>query len=144
MWRRSSSAISLSFGVTVGRGRIAVDRAEVALRIDERVTHHPGLRHAHERVVDGTVAVRMVVLQHLTDDAGALVERAVVQQAFAKHRVEDAPLDGLQPIARIRQRATDDDGHRVIDVGRLHDVGDVGGGEFFAGRIHSVGKGVRE
>jgi hypothetical protein len=38
-------------------GRIVVDISEVALRIDERVTHREGLRHPDERVVDGRVAV---------------------------------------------------------------------------------------
>ena len=125
-----------ALGVTVGRGRIAVDGAEVALRLDQLVAHHPVLGEADERVVHGAVAVRVVVLQHFADDARALVERAVVDEAFAEHRVEDAALHGLQAVARVREGAGDDDGHRVIDVGRLHDVRDVGGRELFLVRVH--------
>jgi len=80
--------------------------------------------------------VRVVILEHLADDAGALVEGAVVDEALAEHRVEDAALDGLQAVAGIGQGARDDDRHRVIDVGRLHDVRDVRGGEFFVGGVH--------
>ena len=38
--------------VAHGGGRVVVDRAEVALAVDERVAHREVLRHAHERVVD--------------------------------------------------------------------------------------------
>src|SRR5580693_7795109 len=48
------------FGVAHGRGRIAVDRTEIALPVDERQAHGEILRHAHERVVDRLVAVGMV------------------------------------------------------------------------------------
>ena len=125
-----------ALGVTVGRGRIAVDGAEVALRLDQLVAHHPVLGEADERVVHGAVAVWVIVLQHFADDAGALIKRAVVDEAFPHHRVEDAALHGLQAVTRVREGAGDDDGHRVIDVGRLHDVRDVGGREFFFVRIH--------
>ena len=47
------------FGVAHRRRAVAVDRAEVALTIDERVAQVEVLRHADERVVDGGVAVRV-------------------------------------------------------------------------------------
>ena len=59
-------------GVAVGGGGVAVDRAEVALAVDQRVAHGEVLGHAHHRVVDRAVAVRVVVLEHLADDAGGL------------------------------------------------------------------------
>ena len=128
--------LQAGLSVTVGGRRIAVDRAEVALRVDELVAHDPVLGEAHEGVVNRRVAVRVVVLEHFTDDAGALVERAVVHEALAQHRVEDAALDGLQAVAGVGQGARDDDRHRILDVGRLHDVGDVGRRKFFVGGIH--------
>ena len=48
------------FGVAFGRRRIAVDRAEIALAVDERQPHRERLRHAHQRVIDREIAVRMV------------------------------------------------------------------------------------
>ena len=36
------------------------------------------------------------------------------------HRVEDAAVHGLEPVAHVGQRAADDDGHRVVEVRRLH------------------------
>ena len=61
-----------------------------------------------------------------------------MQEALAEHRVEHAALHRLQAIAGVGQGARDDDRHRVFDVGRLHDVGDVGGGELFVGGVHGL------
>ena len=36
-----------------------------------------GLRQAHQRVVDGEVAVRMVLAHHFADDAGALARGSI-------------------------------------------------------------------
>jgi len=91
------------------------------------------------RVVHGGIAVRVVIFKDFADDAGAFVEGAVVEQTFAQHRVQDAALHGLQAIASVGEGARDDDRHRVLDVGRLHDVGDVGRGEFFVGGVHRRG-----
>ena len=58
-------------GVPHGRGRIAIDRAEVALAVDQRIAHAEILRHAHQRVVNRRVAVRMVLADDFADDLGA-------------------------------------------------------------------------
>ena len=114
-----------ALGVPVGGGRVAVDRAEVALAVDERVAHREILRHADERVVDAGVAVRVVFAEHFTDDLGAFRVGAVVQQAEFAHRVEHAAVGRLQAVAGVGQRAPDDDRHRVVDVGLLHLLADV-------------------
>ena len=127
-----------ALGIAVGGGRVAVHGAEIALGVHERVGHDPGLGHAHERVVNRAVAVGVVSFQHFADDARALRRGAIVQQAFAQHGVKDATLDGLEAVASVRQGARDDDRHRVIDVGRLHDVRNAGGLKFFLFRIHEI------
>ena len=63
-------------GVAHGRRRVAVDAAEVALPVDQRITQREGLSHAHERVVHGRVAVRVIELQHVADERGALAVAA--------------------------------------------------------------------
>ena len=47
--------------VAHGRRRVALDRAEVALAVDQRVAHVEVLRHAHEGGVDDGLAVGVVV-----------------------------------------------------------------------------------
>src|SRR5690606_36032862 len=36
------------------------------------------------------------------------------------HREQDPPVHWLQPVAQVRNRATDDDRHRVIEIGGTH------------------------
>ena len=102
-------------GVTHGRGRIAFDRTEVSLAIDERLAHRPRLRHVHERRVNHRFAVRVIVTARVTANLRALTMLPVREEREIVHRVEDAALRRLQSIARIRQRARDDDRHRVIE-----------------------------
>jgi hypothetical protein len=75
----SSPAISASrrrqlrFGVAVGGGVIAVDVAEIALPVDQRVAQREILREADHRVVDRLVAVRVVLADDVADDARDLL-----------------------------------------------------------------------
>ncbi len=109
-----------ALGVPHGRRGVVARRAEVALAVDQRRAHHPGLREAHQGVVDRGVAVRVVLPHHVADDAGALGEPAVGTVAAVVHRVEDPAVHRLQPVAYVGQRAADDHRHRVVDVGLLH------------------------
>ena len=59
-------------GVAHGGRRVAVDRAEVALAVDERVAQREVLGQADQRVVQGQVAVGVVLAHHLADDRRAL------------------------------------------------------------------------
>src|SRR5262249_23889603 len=71
-------------------------------------------------VVDRGVAVRMEVAHHIADDVRALHVRAPRPVAVRPHRVEDATVYRLQPVAHIRERARDDDRHRVVEEARAH------------------------
>ena len=93
-----------ALGVARRGGRVG-GRAEVAVLVDERRGERERLAHAHERVVDRGVAVRVVVGHHVADDARALHERAVGPQVRVVHRPEDAALHRLQAVADVGQRA---------------------------------------
>ena len=123
-------------GVTHGRRRIAFDRTEVSLAIDERFAHRPGLGHVDERGVNHRLAVRVIVTARVTANLGALPVLPVREEREIVHRIEDAALRRLQPIARIRQRARDDDRHRVIEERPRHFLGDVDQLDFFVRVIH--------
>src|SRR5690625_7591233 len=64
--------------------------------------------------------MRVVLLDHLADDTGALGVLAVTGKTLLVHRVKDAPLYRLQPVTYIRQRPVDDDRHGIIDETRLY------------------------
>ena len=102
-----------------GRG-IVVDGAEVALAVDERVAQGEVLRHPDDRVVDRRVAVRVVLAHDVADDARGLDVGTVRLQAVLVHREQRAAVDGLQAVADVGQRAPDDDGHRVVQIGGAH------------------------
>ena len=71
------------------------------------------------------VAVRVVALHRLADDAGALAGGSGRAQAEVVHRHQDAPLRRLEPVAHVGQRPADDDAHRVGEVAVLQLVLDV-------------------
>ena len=122
--QRTGDAFEAYFGVAHGRRRIAVDRAEVPLPVDQRQAHGEILRHAHQRVVDRLVAVRVILADHVADHARGFAVRLVPLVAVLVHRVEDAPVHWLQPVPRIRQRAGHDHAHGVIEVALFHLLGD--------------------
>ena len=84
------------------------------------------LCEADESIVNRAVAVWVVVLQNFPNHAGTFVEGTVMEKAFAQHGVENTPLHGLEPVAGVGQGAANDNRHRIVDVSRLHDLGDVG------------------
>ena len=93
------------FGVAHRRRVIAVDRAEIALPVDQRHAHRERLRHAHHGVVDRRVAVRVVLAHHVADHAGGLAIRPVRRVAGLLHAVTgcaDAPASArrARPAAR--------------------------------------------
>jgi hypothetical protein len=116
-------------GVTHRCRRVVIYRAEVALAVNEHGAHRKRLRHANERVVDRRIAMRVVVAHHFADDLGGLAVTAVRAQSGLEHAVQDASLHGLQAVAHIGQRASDDDAHGVVEIRLLHLDFDVDGNQ---------------
>ena len=112
------------FGISICRRRIAVDRAEIALPVDQRHAHGEILRHPDHRIVNRLVAVRMIFTDHVTDDARRLDVLLVRRVPLLVHRIQDAAMHRLQAVARIGQRARHDHAHGVIEVGAFHLVED--------------------
>ena len=103
-------------GVAHGGGVIAVDIAEIALPVDQRIALGEILRQPHQRVVDRLVAVRMEIAHHVADHLGRFLERGVGIEPQQPHAVEDAAVHGLEPVARVGQRAVHDGGERVGEI----------------------------
>ena len=123
--QRGGDAGETGFGVPVRRGRVAIDRTEVALAIDERIAQGEILRHADERIVDRGVAVRVELAEDFADDLGALAGGAIGREAHFAHAVEDAAVDGLEAVADVGKGASHDYAHGVIHVRALHLIFDV-------------------
>ena len=112
-------------GVAHGGRWVAVDAAEVTLAVDQEVAHGEILRQAHHRIIDRAIAVGVVLAEDLADDTRALLVGPVVAEAHVEHGVQDAPLDGLEAIAHIRQGTRRDHAHGVIQIRALHLIFDV-------------------
>ena len=96
--------------------RVALDRAEVALLVDEHVARLPVLPEVDERRVDDGLAVRVVVAAGVAADLGALDLLFARRQFEVVHRHEHAALRGLESVAHIGQSAIHDRAHCVGEV----------------------------
>ena len=109
-------------GVAVGGRVIAVDIAEIALPVDQRIADGEVLGEAGKRVVDRLIAVRMEISHRVADDLGAFPEFALGAEPQLLHGVEQPPMHGFQPVAHVRQRAVHDGGERVSEIALLQRV----------------------
>ena len=109
-------------GVAHGGRVIAVDVAEIALPVDQRIALREILREPHQRVVDRLVAVRMKLADDVADDARAFLERRAGIEPQLPHRVEQPPVHRLEAVARVRQRAMHDGGERVGEIALLERI----------------------
>lgn len=95
-------------GVAIGGGIIAIDVAEIALPVDQRIAQREILREADHRVVDRLVAMRMVLADDVADDARAFLVTLRWIELQQPHRPQKTPVNRLQAIAHIRQGSRGD------------------------------------
>ena len=108
------------FRVPHGRGRIAIDRTEIPLTIDQRIAHVEILRQPHQGRINHRFTVRVVVAGSVSTNFRALTIAAVRSEAEIVHRHQDAPLHRLQPVANVGQSARDNHAHRIVEVRLAH------------------------
>ncbi len=114
--QRGGNGRELGLGVSHRGGIIAVDIAEIALSVDERIALREALRQAHQGVVDRLVAMRVVFTDNVADDARAFLEAALGIELQLPHRVQKAPVNRLQPVAHIGERPMHDGGQRIGEI----------------------------
>jgi hypothetical protein len=83
------------------------------------------LGHPDDRIVDGHVAMGMVLTDNIADDPRRFLVGLVPVVVELVHRMKDAPVNGLQAISHIGQRPADDDAHGVVHVGLFHFIFDI-------------------
>ena len=103
-------------GVAHRRGIIAVDVAEIALAVDQRIALGEVLREAHQGIVNRLVTMRMKLADDVADDARAFLERSAGVEPQQPHGVEETAVNRLQSIARIGERAMHDGRERVVEI----------------------------
>ena len=125
------------FGVTVGCGRITVDRSEVALSIpadSAGSTAVPGepTRHTPQDCrEDG-------IYPSLLRRSWRIYASLCWEQPHLLHGVENAAMHRFQSVANIGQRAPDDDRHRVVEIRPPHLFFDIDGYNVQRARVSSL------
>ena len=84
-----------ALGVAHRRGVIAIDIAEIALAVDQRITLREILGEPHQRVIDRELAMRMKLADHVADDAGAFFVAGGRIEPQLLHRVQDSTMHRL-------------------------------------------------
>ncbi len=107
------------FGITHGRSAVAVDRTEVALTVDQHIAHGEILRHPDDGVIHGTVAVRVIFTDYVTDHTGRFFIGLVPVVPQLVHCIQNAAVNRFQAITHIRQSSSYDHAHGVIKIGTL-------------------------
>jgi len=100
-----------------GSGAIAIPAAKIALTINQRVTQGKVLRHAHQCIVGGLVAMRMVFTQNIAHHTGRFHGLGIVAQAHFIHGIQNSPLDRFLTIRTLGQRPALHHRNGVIKVG---------------------------
>jgi len=98
---RSDQAVA-GDAVALG-GRFEVGGAVVAVEVDQRVAQAEGLGHADQGVVDGLVAVRVVLAHDVAGDTGAFHHGAVGAEALIEHVPQDAAVHRLEAVTNVGQ-----------------------------------------
>ena len=80
----------------------------------------------------------MVFTDHVTDDTRGLLIGFVMVVAKFAHGVQHAPVDGLEAVANIGQRAPDDDAHRIVEIGLLHLLFETDKEQFLSHFSHTI------
>ena len=80
------------FGIAHGGRVIAVHGAKVALTIQQGQRHREILRHAHQRVIDRAIAVRVVLTHHVAHGPRGLAVGFVVGVSGLVHGIKNAAV----------------------------------------------------
>ena len=77
----------LRLGVSVSSRWVSIDRTEVSVAVYQRIAQREILCHSHQRIINRSVAVRMVLTQHAADRVCTLTEGFFRVQTVAVHGV---------------------------------------------------------
>ncbi len=83
------------FGIPIGRCRVPVHRAKVAVSVHQGIAHGKILRQANHRVVNRGVAMGMVPAQHRTDGIRRFSVGFIRGKAVFIHRIQNPAVHRL-------------------------------------------------
>ena len=104
------------FGITHGSSGITINGAEVALPVHQGIAHGKFLRHTHQCVVHGRVAMRVIFTDNVTDDTCGFFVRTVVVVGKLVLSKKNTPMNRLKAIARVRDGAPYNDRKGILQI----------------------------
>ena len=93
--------VETHLGVTHGSRAVTVNRAEVTLAINQRVTHCPFLGQTDHGKINRRIAVGVVLTKHVTHNTGRFLVGGIGVVAQLVHAVEYPAVHGLEAVAHI-------------------------------------------
>ena len=103
-------------GIAVGGRVIAVDVAEVALPLHQRIAQREILREADHRIIDRSIAVRVILADNVAHHARRFLVGAGGIELQLAHRPQQTAVDGLEAVAQVRERARGNRRQRIDEV----------------------------
>ena len=108
------------FRVSIGSGRISINRTKVSVSIHQHIPHGKILCKTDHRIIDGGISVRMVVAQDIANAGSRFFKRFIRCQTAFIHRIKDSAVHGLQAVTHIRKSTGYNNRHCIVDIALLH------------------------
>ena len=103
-----TNLLQTSLRISHSGSTISVNRTEVTLTVDQRITHRPVLCHTHQGTIYRRVAVRVILTQYFTYDSGCFFIRFVGCISQFHHSVKNTAVNRLESVSYIREGACHD------------------------------------
>ena len=100
--------------------RTIIERTKVTVPINEWNTKIEGLCESNECVINRGITVRVKLTHDLADHALGLHMTTIRTQTHLVHLKEDATLDRLEAVSRIRKCTRMDNGDGIFEEGTPH------------------------
>ena len=126
------------FGISHGRCSVTFDRTKVSMSVYQRPALLEILRHHNQRIINGTVTMRMIFTHGITDNTGAFTIWAVITDPQFIHIIKCSSLNRFQTISHIRKCTWNNDTHRIINIGFLHNFRIIGTNYIFLFCFHII------
>ncbi len=104
------------FGIAVSGSTVPVYVTEVSVSIHQWIPQREGLRQTNHGIIHGTVAMGMIMTQHVADGGCRLSERLIAGQTVLIHGVQDSAVNRLQAVSHIRKSSANDHRHCIINI----------------------------
>ena len=109
-------------GISHRSGSVTFNRSKITVSVNERQSLLEVLCHNDQSIINRRISMRMILTHRITYDTRTLTKRLIVTDPKLIHIVERSSLYRLKTVTHIRERSCDNDRHRIIYIGFLHQL----------------------